>query len=431
MKMRICFNPMKAVLIVLVFLLLYYPPILPVNIMHLLGAFSIFYSLTQCRNRFSAIISRFSFPLIVFTIYIVTVSLIRGNGITGAVSLGMLSIETVPTCLMISDLKVKKAKEVDFFDIIISAAILQSFVAFAAFMIPSLQKAIINQYISYGFLDGLMTMSNHRIYGFSYGLTYGMPLVNSCIATIAFYKGSRGKRMYYIKALVIFASAVINARLALVIFFIGVLGVLLSSVRDCVKTFKIIVYCVIAVVVLTQALNYVGKVSPETAEWIQHGIDDVTAFISGRDNIDYSYFSYATSRSKYTIPSDILTALFGTGRMAMGSGQSYATDIGFINDIWLGGFFYLIGIMTYFFGVIKGIFKYLEKKKAVPRSMVFVAIAIVLAANIKGVCLTLNELVQLILLCAVYFRIEEFQNQRVQYCGICADTKARNGQCTI
>ena len=301
--MKIKFRPTKVVLIAFVFLLLYYPPILPINMMHVLTVISVLYLLRYRNKNISRILSGYSFPFFILSMYLLIVILLNGESISNVTPVLMLGIETVPVCLAIADMKTRKVSDVDIFDIIISAAMIQSLIAFATFFVPSLHELLINQYTNYGYGDIIIELSGYRMYGLSYGLTYGMPVANACIATIALYRGVNHDNKYFIKALLIFAAAVINARTSIVIFAIGLVGVVLSSIKDYKKAAKIVFYIVIALLLFSQVLVYLDSYAPETAEWIRHGIEDITTFITGKDSNEYSYFSYATSKSKYSVPS--------------------------------------------------------------------------------------------------------------------------------
>ena len=397
-------------LTIFAFLLIYYPPIIGINTIHLLAGISCLYVLSHryISGRFVKIYKEFSVPLLFLLIVILLGSIVFWNKPTLDLGLFVMTFETIPIAFVISEIKTNSLPEVDFFDIVISAAVLQSIIACLAFLIPSFHSMLIDRLLDYGFNDVLNKMSGWRMFGYSYTMAYAMPVTQACIATIAVYKGMKKRGIYFLAAIVIFLSAVINARVSIVLFAIGSLGVVLFSDKASLKhSLKIVVVIILALFVLGKGLDYLASSDSATSIWIQSGVNDIKAFVLGTSYASDSYMSYATNVEKYRLPENSFDIIFGTGYTTTRENAAYKSDVGYVNDIWYGGIIYSIWILCFFLSKIRKLFMYWNKKYNVPLLLFFVALIVLLAANIKGRCFSWNEITQFILMSFVYFKYEQ------------------------
>ncbi len=409
MKIRI--NLTSIILVVLVFFTIYYPPIVPFNTLHILAAISALYVLNKGRidRILFSVLEEYTVPLFLMMLYIIFVALLNGEAITNGVALFVMAFETVPICYMIADLKIKNKIKMDFWDIIIAAGIIQALISVAALLIPSLQNAIINRFLACGFRSVLEKMSSWRVYGYSYTLAYAMPVVQAIIATAALYKSIHQNTKYYVAAVLIFLSAVINARVSIIIFGIGALGVILCSFKFSARKFaRVLALILVSVFLINQGLKLLGDSDSKGAKWIADGITDIVDFFKQEDYSDSSYFNYMTDAQRYKLPEG-LKALLGTGNSTTRGNVNYKSDIGYINDIWLGGIAYMLCIIFFFSSRLKRTMRLLAQKSNLPTLMFWTVIVMLLVANIKGQCFSWNEIMQFVLLVTVYFRCEELR----------------------
>src|SRR5699024_6579900 len=80
----------------------------------------------------------------------------------------------------------------------------------------------------------------------------------------------------------------------------------------------------------------ISSIFPDVYKWLSTGVEEIIGFFSG--NVEEGYFSYLFDENNYPLPDNIL---FGEGNRAL-KGISISSDIGYINDLWLGGLIYLV-----------------------------------------------------------------------------------------
>lgn len=398
---------------ILVFMLIYYPPIIGVNTIHLLAVMSYIYLFKKryIGNIIIKIIKEFSLPIFGILLLLLVNSIFIWNNHKVDMGLVVMAFETVPIAIVISKLKNEKLPNVDFIDILVTVAVIQACIAFLAFMIPSFHSLIIGKYLSYGFNDIIGKMAGWRMYGYSYTMAYAMPVTQSIIASISIYKGMKKGWWYYIATIFIFLSAVINARVSIVLTIIGAIGAIMFANRANTKNvIKILVVILLALFVLEKGLCYLENSESETSVWLMSGIEDLKAFFNGNSLENDSYFIYATDKERYRLPDSILDVVFGTGNTTTRGNSNYQSDIGYINDIWYGGLVFFASILYFYVSKLKKLFIFLKKNYGVSFLLFYVVLGILLAANIKGRCFSWNEITQLLMMCFIYYRYEHLVN---------------------
>ncbi len=384
---------MPMILTALLFFSIYYPPIIRINTIHVLAAISYIYIFTHSTaHRLFRIVVNKSISLYVLLIYLFLVCLVN-NHIDGITGLFVVALEVMPIGCMISNLMegCKKHSVIQFDDLIIIVATIQAIIAIAAFFIPSFQSRIIQWYIAYGFRDVFIRMSRHRLFGFSYTMAFSMPIVQGVVAAYCLYKGINKRKLYFIPLLLILFSSIINARIGIVVFAIGAVAVLGASLKP-KRLISVIASLLVLYLIPTIFMRYLTNDATRT--WIESGINSIVAFFNKTSYASDSYFLYVTNAEKYTLPSSFLGVIFGEGHIARGEGM-YATDIGYINDIWLGGLIYCITILVFYIKNTVKMVLFYEKKIQNRVWIILGAVGILLAANIKGRVFAWNEVIML------------------------------------
>ena len=237
-------------------------------------------------------------------------------------------------------------------------------------------------------------MAGWRMYGFSYTLAYAMPVVQSSVAAYCVYLGINRSYKYFIPMPLILFSAIINARIGIVIFAFAVTIVLIDSFKPNIKMLLAIAAFVM-IIVFTIGLFERSITNETTIKWLTAGISDIFGFLGRTSYASDSYMKYATSSSNYKLPDSILNVLFGTGNLTIRDNYRYQSDVGYINDIWLGGILYCtLVVLTYFKKTI-GIVQYFCKDKRSRFLFSIGAAGILLLSNIKGRCFAWNEIMVL------------------------------------
>ena len=383
------------IIVFLIFLFIYYPPLFGINIMHILAAVSYVYILSNetAMLSFKQNFSKYRYFIFVF-LYLFMVCFI--NAQLSNLSGGFVWLfEVIPITFMIIDMIHSNninTKKVSVWNYLIAAGMLQAVISILAFAIPAVQDLIIQRMLAYGFRDVIIKMSGHRMYGFSYTMSFAMPVVQSILAAVCVYKAFMEKLRYLILVPFLLFSSIINARVGIVVFVIAGIIALIASAKISLKN-VIALVAVIAMIIAVPKIFANLLEGSKTFDWLQEGINEITDFIFDYETSD-GYFSYVTDKQRYKTPEGI-GFFFGTGNISTRGNENYASDIGFINDMWLGGVFYVIPLLVYFLGRTNRIMNFYFNGKSVCKPVSLITIVMLLIINIKGRCFSWNEIMNL------------------------------------
>ena len=404
---HIMINSLKkfGVLVVFgLFCLLYQPPVLNFNIIHVVGIASWLYILLVS-NVSKGVLTIDKTERTVFTCFIFIslyvffdVVLLLGGTLALAFSSFYCVIDIIPFCVVLKNIgRRKRCTTEDFINLFIFTASLQAVMVFAAIVFPPVQSFFIQKLVDYGYTTDFSRFSSYRIYGFAASLTFITPIVQSFVAVLCFLKGtkSKAKLLYYTLGTLLFASGVVNARIAIVVLVIGFSAYVFWGKAPIIRKIAFLVAIFVgSYLLINLVFPFLAKQFPATYNWIYSGVDELeNAF---RGNFTQGYFSYITSKEKYTLPSDVLNIIFGKGYRIMGGRALYgvSSDIGFINDIWLGGLFYCIIVYTVYFGFMKSMYK---SKDSLSSFIGLFFILTFIICNFKGYVFTMNGLTNMLL----------------------------------
>lgn len=400
----------RILITIFVFLFIYYPPLIQINMLHVLTVFAYVYMLLK-RNVLNIIDKSFNhFVAFLFlTIYLILLTILKGT-FTEAVPYIEIILEVIPISYFISDLiRTRGTDGHSVWNYLIAAGMIQSIISIAAFMIPSFQNQIINRMISYGFRDVFVKLSEHRVYGFSYTLTYSMPVVQAILAAVCIYKALTYKITYIIFVPFLLMSSIINARIGLIVFVISLFIALLGSAKLTERNFCALIVVIVFIMFIPRIFTYYLGDS-KTMEWIQDGIEEINNFLFEHD-ASSGYFEYALGSEQYKTPEGI-GILFGTGLSTLHVNKDYASDVGFINDIWLGGLVYVIPLLLFFSVNTYKMMNFYINKNVNRKLCALLTIILLFIINIKGRCFVLNEIMNLWFLLFVYFVTDKYYNDK-------------------
>lgn len=341
------------------FCLLYNPPILPFNSMHLVGVLSIFYLLLRLGRAFEMIRSFavggvFLALFLWFGFLLLTVVLLHSEPFVLASSPLYFIIDIVPFGMAMRLVFNDNGWNVeDFISMVVIVAIIQAFLAVTAFLSSDVQDFFVSKFLDYGYGDVVVTLSRYRFFGFAGGLTFEMPILQSIVALLVIHPSRKVQLLDYCVALLLFFSGVINARIAIVVVAIGFFVMFVLDRTPLKKRLKhgmiLLLSSVVGIIIL---LPIISTYAPTTYNFVVGGVEDITAFIFRGDTREeqLGYFSYITDPEKYRLPGRVMEVLVGVGHRTMGMKERYgfSSDIGYINDLWLGGLVYMIPLYLFF-----------------------------------------------------------------------------------
>lgn len=382
------------------FIILYQPPIFSFNTIHLVGLFSVVGLILLNRNL---IFEKKIFSMITFFIFLFIYLLVFSCGINGG-SISNVAfpiyflIDIIPFGFLLKQHLTKEKYGTNvILDYVVVASLIQAFTAITAFVFPSVQKFFMNRIIEYGYSSNLENLASMRMYGFSPFLTFGTPVVQSFLSAFVIF-GRRGNKLSnLLMGLLLFFSAIINARISIFVFLVGVLSYLIGKTSNRKeKTKNIIILTVGVLSFLGVFIPIIGKNSPMTYQWLVDGLDEIKVFFNPGSASNYSYYTYFTKDSTYVLPSSIFNFMFGKGSYIMTTNNlGVRSDIGFINDIWLGGIFYSALVYIGFYKLILKLVKD-EAKHNSYLGLFFLLLMPIL--NLKGIAFTMFSITNLIVI---------------------------------
>jgi hypothetical protein len=350
--------------------------------------------------------------LCAFWIYLVIVALLNDNSILTTSSFLFWIIDIFPACIMFTvHFSKKKYSLYDFFNIILIVGTLQGIVALLAFFSPTIKEFFVYQLLDYGYTDRFIALSQTRINGFASNLTFSTPIVQSLLAVISIYFAINRNWKYLFFSPLLFFSAIINARISFIIIIIGFIAMLIAGNRLNLKVFiRLTIIGVITVITINIGTLLIKEEASQTFDWITAGYFEIGEFLTSGPNQTDGYFSYLNNSERYALP-DGFGVLFGIGaRILTENDHGARSDIGYINDIWLGGFIYSVFIYLFFIIIIYRLKKAKNVNGGNARFLFYLFIISLFITNIKGYVFGVNNLTNLLFLIITFLvlRNEQF-----------------------
>ncbi len=393
--------------IIVLFLLIYEPPIFSFNILHVIGGVSWIYILFHRK----IILTNLSFhklfiiyiTFIMIALYIAFISIVNNNSMLAAAPFLYWLIDIIPCSIMVNSIMKQKGYNLDnILTLLLMVGLVQSITAISAFFIPSIKEFFINQFILYGYDEIYFTLSAYRIYGFASNLTFTTPIVQSTLTLISVYLAVNLNYKYLIFTPFLFFSAVINARISFIIILVGVLAMLLCIRPIKLKTIVMttIIGSMIAIIIMID-MNYIKENAVETYQWIITGINEIRQFFKG--DTSRGYFNYVSNAQRYRLP-DGFGLYFGVGNRIMGSNKyNTYSDIGYVNDIWLGGLIYCIFLYSTFTSFLLDFLRSSNRKLQINWFLFLLFMGSFIVSNIKGFIFSMNNFTSLFFIIYIYF----------------------------
>ena len=198
------------------------------------------------------------------------------------------------------------------------------------------------------------TYFSFRGFGFADGLLNSYPTAQGLILGLILVGFFKTKKIYYLLAIPIFVSVIVNARtgvvpmlLAVVLFFVyGTSGL---------KRWKALMGIGIVVLLFAFIMSNItlSSEAEESLSWGKSTLDIISALFGGEEaeNVD------DLTKKMFFFPEDLITWLIGTGKNVFSySYNGHTSDIGYIIRLLYGGILYLILTVGYLFFVCRRVF---------------------------------------------------------------------------
>ena len=389
------------ILIIIVFFMLYYPPLFKINVLHIIGGISCIYIIINKKaisNRINMRkIAKIYLLFILLSIYLFIIAFVNGNSYKIVATYLYWMVDIISACIVVNNICLrKKYTETDFITLLLIVGNIQGVLSLLAFLNPEFQSLFIETMIAYGFEEKYRDLAYFRLYGVSSNLTFSTPIVQSMLAMVAVYLSIEENLKYMILVPLLIFSAVTNARSAFIIILIGLVMIFFYSCKfDMRKIPRIIIIITLSIVCFITMINVIKSGFVETYEWIDTGIKEIKLFLKGDAT---GYFTYVTDQDKYTMPSG-LSFFFGKGTRVLGGSKYYfSSDVGWVNDIWTGGIIYSVIIYSFFCKKLHEIYRHESESVNLNKFLASFLFGILFVANFKGPIFESNEVITVIFL---------------------------------
>ena len=389
----------KLLLIIGTFYILFYPHLFVFHSLRIMAAISLIYLFIRMpgwnvifnTNRIKVVYITWIFVLI----WISMIILLNGTSLGSVNSYVYWLLSVIPCSLMIGNEVRRNGGDVkELIDIALYAGLLQGICSVLAFFVPAVKNFFLTQMASAEILDlshyGYYV--NMRLYGFSNGLTYAMPVLQAFLAMLAIYMTINRNIKYLLFVPFTLFSAIVNARTSLVIIAIcGIVLLLQKSNHSSQKTGRVMMLIAIGLITLYGGVRILQIYAPNTFLWIADGAGQIELFFRGQ--FDRGYFSYLLDADRWKFPSGI-AFFFGEGLRILGENSTgNYTDVGYVNDVWLGGLSYTIFIYAIVISYLRKLAKSGKENEKEASLVKYIAVSLLLSGillNLKGYVVNLN-----------------------------------------
>ncbi len=395
-----------VVAVIWVFFLIYQPP-LPVSVIYILTAVSLIYIFVSVlfEPSIHKVFLRYMWVFGFMVIYLFIVTMLNKNEISNFSHIFWLMACMFPSGYAVSCLAKNENEDFGyFFHIVLCAALLQAVIAAFAFFVPEIQEKIFDLMIENSLYDEKHLLTwGFRIYGYGTSLMYSIPIVQAVISGWSFIYGIRKNNiLYYILSIFILFTAVINAKVSIVVFvYVFIIG--FAGTRKLTRK-KLLSLCVIGVlfyVAITVARAYLFTENTKLLDWL--------GLIFDSADFNDLYFGYYTDSTRWQLP-DGLGFIFGIGATTNNFGID--SDMGFINDIWLGGLVYSLFIIYILLSLTRDIRKSSRYSSYWKQYVAISLFGTFIIADIKGVAFSYSSFMAFYVLAAMF--VIDFSGRRTR-----------------
>lgn len=397
----------NILIIVVLFFAIYYPPIIPVNFIYILSFGSLVYILFNCfvlehgklniENNFTKMIC----IILIVMVFQTLVCIIFNNNILISLNFYIFILfGLIPIALfLVTYSKKHYISKTQLINDFIIVTLIQSFFCVFAYVNTEFQQWFINSMINYGYsATRFSQLATFRWYGMATELGFTTPIVQIIGSLMCIYFGiSKKKYYYFICAIVLVFSGLINARTSILIFLVCLLFTIMYLIyksKSAVILKRVIYFFIFLILVSIVVLNFMRIYSYDNYYWIVNGLLDFIGMNVDTQNV-YSIGNYFYDSQNYVMPNNEYIIL-GSGLNLNQLEIPYRSDIGYINDIWKYGvtiilIYYLTkkfldflnnnDINNYFYTLIK-----------------FIFIIVLIISNIKGNVFSMNPLSAFVIL---------------------------------
>ena len=328
--------------VLLTFLMMFSPPVLPINIKHIIGLISILWITVNwnCYRDIFTIkyIRKIIFLLCLLPLYVMMVAFINDKDMDMVYFYLYTCVDLLPFSIVLSSYVMRNDDDNYIYKIIVAASFIEIIMVYLSFFFEPIQNLFV-EIMANRYGDVFNKLSEKRMFGFADSLTFSSAIIQAVIAWIYMYKEKISAKSIGVFTL-IFGAGVLNARTTIVVLFIGFVIYIIST-KASIKDKMITLFCGGGFVLVIGYYCFVEFEDNLTMIWINEGVEEIIGFFQGET--ETGYFSYLTYARVFALPESIEERIFGTGyRIFGGENMFNSSDVGYINDIWIGGYVFVV-----------------------------------------------------------------------------------------
>ncbi len=278
----------------------------------------------------------------------------------------------IPFCYLylIARLFAHRTKD-QIFDILVNFAVLQGAVTILMLIFPGLHNISLALYN----LDNTF-ITSYRVYGITSDFTYATPIYHGILAAMLVYKWiNKERKVNLIKLGLIILVIIMNGRTGLLVLFINVFVFIFGYIIKKGNFFRALSYMTVGALMFCVIFFIINTFLPQTSRFLTRFVNDTASYLIEGE----SSGNYEVLENSITVPTE-QELIFGKGLRLYKQSETdleyKKTDIGFMNDIFLGGLVY--SCLMYFAYI------YFAGKKIQDKAVLVALIITMIIANIKG-----------------------------------------------
>ena len=372
--------------IIFLFLFINYSPLLRINMLHVIAFFSCFYLLLNYKYVKTYGLIGYVLSMLCMIGFVSSSILFGTNHYMSLLMFFEYLIDIIPSALVCVCYSNKyNIKKDDFLKIIFWVCFIQGILSLVTFIFPPFQMIFVYKAINYGFnAVKYSTFLGRRYFGTSYNLVTYLPVLQSLVSVILLEYSINKERKFFLLLPAIIFSALINSRSSLILLAIGFFIILFRKIN-----LKRIVCMALGgtllIMIFVFLFENLSVFSEKTYLWLNQGFIEIyNLLFNGKIE---GYFTSLIDWQK-KIPTG-LYFLHGIGEGSVG-GNSFgvASDIGYINYLWLGGINLFLLLHIFFFSIF---IYFIKDKNEYIRMFGILAFVFTVIFNINMPIFFLNE----------------------------------------
>lgn len=273
-------------------------------------------------------------------------------------------------------------------DILLKMASFQGVISLIALFWEPLKNISNNLYLNYAtqFQEGDYILTT-RVYGISSDYTYGLPIVHGLLCGISMYLGLKKNKKYITYTMFIFLNVFLNGRTGILVALISIFLAIVFYLNKGIISKRIIWFLIVMPVIFVILFIFIKKYQENIYNFVLILFDEIYNFLFEQKTIGTVDYLFNTN---FFLPKGF-SFFIGEGHRVYGSeARSWgyiATDVGIVNDMFMGGLVYV----CIRYGTMINLLKLLKKNEY----NVLITISMVITwiiADIKGQA-TVNSMI--------------------------------------